>query len=124
MRKFVFIVEKTDAGYAASAEEKRYAVSAIGSNMAELRKNIVIAVNARQAKEVAEQHIIIRFHLVQFFTYYKVINTSALAARIGISQSLLSQYANGIKVPSQKQVNRILTGINELGKEFTYIELT
>lgn len=123
MRKIVFIVEKTNAGYGAFAEGKRCPVCAIGSNMAELRKNIVAAVNSWHTKEVAEKNIIIRFHLVQFFTLYRVINTSALAARIGISQSLLSQYANGIKVPSQKQVNRILTGIKELAKELTYLEL-
>lgn len=123
MRKIVFIVEKTDAGYTAFAEEKRYHVSAAGSNMAELRKNIIHAVNNRQMKEVPGKNIIIRFQLVQFFTLYKVINTSALAARIGISQSLLSQYANGIKVPSQKQANRILAGIHELGKELTHMEL-
>ena len=123
MRKIVFIVERMDAGYTAFAEEKRNHISADGSNMSELRKNIIHAVNNRQMKEVPEKNIIIRFHLVQFFTLYKVINTSALAARIGISQSLLSQYANGIKVPSQKQANRILTGIHELGKELTYMEL-
>jgi transcriptional regulator with XRE-family HTH domain len=64
-----------------------------------------------------------RLDIAQFFEYYKVINSSALAERIGISQSLLSQYANRIKTPSEKQVNRILTSIKDLGKELTHLEL-
>lgn len=127
MKKIVFIVEKSGTGYSAYAEEDRYPVGTTGRNMAELRKNILDAMNTwteyKGLKEVGEKDVIVRLDLAQFFEYYKVINASALAERIGISQSLLSQYANRIKVPSEKQVNRILTGIKELGKEFIHLEL-
>ncbi|MFN8320315.1 MAG: hypothetical protein U0V54_12930, partial [Saprospiraceae bacterium] len=58
----------------------------------------------------------------QFFEYYKVINAKHLAGRIGMNETLLSQYVNGIKKPSKKQVNRIVDGLHEIGREL--MELT
>ena len=58
----------------------------------------------------------------QFFEYYKVINSKHLAVRIGMNESLLSQYVNGKKKPSKKQVERIVDGLHQIGQEL--IELT
>lgn len=127
MKKFVFVVERTDTGYSAYIEDEKIPVFTAGSNVQELRRNILDAINTwRELKgqpDVTEKDVIMRLDLAQFFEYYNVINSSALAERIGMSQSLLSQYANGIKTPSEKQVNRILTSIRELGKELTHLEL-
>lgn len=127
MKKFVFIVERTDTGYSAYIEDEKIPVFTAGSNVQELRRNLLDAINTwRELKgqpDVTEKDVIMRLDLAQFFEYYNVINSSALAERIGMSQSLLSQYANGIKTPSEKQVNRILTSIRELGKELTHLEL-
>ncbi|QEH41557.1 helix-turn-helix domain-containing protein [Chitinophaga sp. XS-30] len=127
MKRYTFIVEKTDTGYSAFAADDKVPVVTTGADMPQLRKNILDALNTwldiKHMKPAVEKELIIRLDLAQFFEYYKVINSSALAERIGISQSLLSQYANGIKNPSDKQVNRILTGIKALGQELTYLEL-
>lgn len=125
--KYTFIVEKTDTGYSAFAADDKIPVVTTGPDMTQLRSNILDAINSwrevKGMKDIVEKDLIIRLDLAQFFEYYKVINSSALAERIGISQSLLSQYANGIKSPSEKQVNRILTGIKELGQELCHLEL-
>ncbi|MGN6510874.1 MAG: hypothetical protein ACTHLD_15520 [Chitinophaga sp.] len=127
MRKIVFIVEKTGTGYSAYAVDDKLPVGTTARTMAQLRTNIVDAINTwrslKKLSDISEKDVIIRLDLTQFFEYYKVINSSALAERIGISQSLLSQYANSIKTPSEKQVNRILSGIRELGRELTHLEL-
>lgn len=127
MKKFIFVVEKTRTGYSAFAEDEKINVVTTGRNMPELRGNVLDAMNTwRELKGqagVTDKEIVIRLDLAQFFKYYKVINSSALAERIGISQSLLSQYANGIKTPSEKQVNRILSSIRELGRELMHLEL-
>ncbi|RPD41344.1 XRE family transcriptional regulator [Chitinophaga barathri] len=127
MKKIVFIVEKTGTGYSAYAVDDKFPVGTAAANMTELRQNILDAMNTwRELKglpDVSEKDVMIRLDLAQFFEYYKVINSSALAERIGISQSLLSQYANRIKIPSEKQVNRILSSIKDLGKELTHLEL-
>lgn len=125
--KYVFTVEKTGTGYSAFAADDRIPVATTGSTMARLRMNVLDAINTWREtnglRDISEKDLIIRLDITQFFEYYKVINSSALAERIGISQSLLSQYANGIKSPSEKQVNRILSGIKDLGKELSHLEL-
>lgn len=125
--KYTFIVEKTDIGYSAFAENEKVPVATVGSTMPELRQNILDAINTYREeaglKEVTPKDIIIQLDIPQFFEYYNIINTTALAERIGLSRSLLSQYANGIKHPSNKQVNKILEGVRSLGKELSQIEL-
>ncbi|RAJ87868.1 helix-turn-helix protein [Chitinophaga dinghuensis] len=128
MKRIVFVVEKTGTGYSAFAKNfEKYPIGTTGKNMRDLRKNILDATHlfqdAHHLKHAKEDDIIISLDLHQFFEYYKIINATALAERIGMSQSLLSQYANGIKSPSEKQTNKILQGIRELGKEFTQLEL-
>ena len=70
-------------------------------------------------------HLIIHFEIdfKQFFEYYKVINSKHLAKRIGMNESLLSQYVNGKKQPSKKQIERIIDGLHEIGKELTELIL-
>ena len=48
-------------------------------------------------------------------------STKFLAKRIGMNESLLSQYVHGVKKPSVAQTNRILAGIREIGQELSSI---
>jgi transcriptional regulator with XRE-family HTH domain len=127
MKKLIFIVEKTSTGYSAYAADDNLPVGTTGENMTALKQNVVDAVNTYREhaglKPVTEDNIIIQLDIKQFFEYYKVINAKALAERIGMSQSLLSQYANGIKAPSERQANKIVEGIKELGRELVKLEL-
>lgn len=51
------------------------------------------------------------------------LNTSAIARRMGISQSLFAQYISGIKKPSEKRLNEILTIMQEVGRELMSIKI-
>lgn len=51
------------------------------------------------------------------FLSHPELNASAIARRIGISQSLMSQYINGIKKPSQERERLILDEVNKIGHE-------
>jgi hypothetical protein len=59
--------------------------------------------------------------LSQFFEFYKVINAKALSERIGMNQSLLAQYITGKKKPSSSQTQRILKGVQQIGRELAEI---
>jgi transcriptional regulator with XRE-family HTH domain len=61
------------------------------------------------------------FDLESFFDFYKVINAKALSERIGMNQSLLSQYIKGIKKPSASQTKRILNGVQQIGRELSEV---
>ncbi|GAA0523348.1 helix-turn-helix domain-containing protein [Chitinophaga japonensis] len=127
MKKIAFIVEKTATGFSAYAEDfEQTPVGTTGKDMATLKKNITEALHLYRGhkglKPVPDKDIVILLDLQQFFEYYKEINAKSLSERIGMNQTLLSQYVNGIKKPSVKQVKKILAGVKALGQELTQLE--
>ena len=122
MKKIAIIVEKTETGYSAYSEN--YPVYTVGSNLDELKNNILEALNLYFEKaedKVSELDLKITLDLPQFFEFYKVINAKALSDRIGMNQSLLAQYINGNKKPSSAQTQRILKGVQQIGRELSEI---
>lgn len=128
MKKITFIVEKTNDGFSAYALDKNIAVGTSGSSMSELKANIVDAYNTyadeMDTEEVSIDHIQIQLDVPQFFEFYKIINASALGHMIGMDKTLISQYVNGHKKPGAKQIDRILSGIRQLGKELCELDLS
>ena len=121
-KQIVFIVEKTDTGF--SAYSDTFSVYTTGQNFTELLINATEASNLcfeDQEIYVTEKNIKLEIDLQQFFKYYRIINAKFLAARIGMNESLLSQYVKGHKKPSSSQTNRILSGVQEIGKELANI---
>ena len=98
-----------------------------GKNFEELKANMLEALNLyldfSEKKLVTAESIITKIDLPSFFEFYSVINAKALSKRINMNESLLSQYVTGKKEPSEKQINRILTGVKELGKELMQLEI-
>ncbi len=123
-RKLNFIIEKTDTGFSVFSE--KYPIYSTGRNISELYTNIAEAATLYfedQEVIISSANINLEIDLKQFFTHYRVLNAKFLAERIGMSESLLSQYVNGHKKPSKKQTERILKGIHEIGKELLDIHL-
>ena len=60
--------------------------------------------------------------LPQFFDFYKVLNTKALSETIGIKQDLLSEYVNGTKKPTPSQTRKILSGVQQLGRQLAALQ--
>lgn len=123
MKKIEIIVERTKTGYSAYAV--KYPVYTVGNSLEELRTNILEALNIyfkEKNKYVQEDNLRIVLDLPQFFEFYKVINAKALSERIGINQSLLAQYIKGNKKPSATQTQRILKGVQQVGKELAAIQ--
>ena len=122
MKKITIIVEKTTTGYSAFAEE--YSVYTVGKNLDELKFNILEALNLYfegSQNAITSDHLKITLDLPQFFEFYKVINAKALSDRIGMNQSLLAQYISGGKKPSSVQTQRILKGVQQIGRELSEI---
>jgi len=74
-----------------------------------------------KGQRVCEDDLKVTLDIAQFFAFYKVINAKAFSERIGMNQSLLAQYINGIKKPSPIQTQRILKGVQQIGKELAEI---
>jgi len=121
--KIQMVVERTKTGYSAYSE--KYPVYTVGNSLEELKTNMLEAINLyfeEQGKAITDKDLKISLDLPQFFEFYKIINAKALSERIGINQSLLAQYINGIKKPSPTQTQRILKGVQQVGKELAAIQ--
>lgn len=122
MKKITLLVEKTETGYSAYAED--YPVYTVGTNLDELKNNILESLNLyfdETKSQITADDLKIVLDLPQFFEFYKVINAKALSERIGMNQSLLAQYIKGNKKPSTAQAQRILKGVQQIGRELSEI---
>jgi hypothetical protein len=122
MKKIEMIVERTKTGYSAYAQN--YPVATTGEDLVELKSNMVEALNLYfegNGHQVSENEIKVTLDLSQFFEFYKVINAKAFSERIGMNQSLLAQYITGKKKPSSLQTQRILNGVQQIGRELAEI---
>jgi predicted RNase H-like HicB family nuclease len=114
--KIVIIIEKTKDGFSAYAAD--HPVYTTGSSMNELFSNIKEAfILYIDDENFNDSRISYEIDFNQFFKHYKVLNANALAGRIGMNPTLLSQYISGHKKPSPSQSRRILYGINRIGQE-------
>ncbi len=125
MNKIKFKVIKEKNGFSASAKHHENHLFAEGETPSDLKKSTISAVHAvypATKKEEIEQSIVLIHNIRTIFDFLP-IKKKALAKRIKMNPSLLTQYAEGIKKPSKKQLERIQSGIVQLGKELIELEL-
>ena len=134
MKKSVkIVVEKASDGFTAYIPELPGCIT-FGNSLDEIKENIkeAIALQLDGMKEDGEEipfnlreefTIELKLDVAQVFNLYQSINSTGFAKRIGMSQSLLSQYVNGLKKPSEKQSRRILEGVVNFGRELSHIQV-
>jgi predicted RNase H-like HicB family nuclease len=123
-KKISIIVERTDTGFSAFSND--YPIFSTGRTIPELMDNVIEAANLYfEDDKIVLKHDNLRFEIdfKQFFQYYKVLNSKFLADKIGMNPTLLSQYVQGHKKPSEKQTEKILYGIHQIGQELSEINL-
>ena len=117
-------ITKEKVGYSAVTKQGNDFIGTQGNSFDELKINILEAINlAFTDKNIvyAIEEISFSLDLQSFFEFYKVINAKALSERIGMNQSLLAQYITGKKKPSHSQTQRILNGVQQIGRELAEI---
>jgi len=121
-KKQVIIIEKTRDGFSGYARD--IPVYTTGASIAELIKNAAEAISLYYGVDDFDSTgISFEIDFKQFFKYYRVINVKALAEKIGMNPSLISQYVSGTKKPSEKQSRKILYGINMIGQELAEMKV-
>ena len=123
-KKIKMIVERTETGFSAFSDN--YPIFTTGRTIPELIDNAFAASTLYfENDEIELTHENIKFEIdfKQFFQYYKVLNSKFLADKIGMNPTLLSQYIQGHKKPSNKQTEKILSGIQQIGQELSEINL-
>ena len=123
-KKIKITVEKTDTGFSAFCND--YPIYTTGCTIPELIDNAFEAASFYfEDENIKLTHENLKFEIdfKQFFQYYKVLNSKFLADKIGMNPTLLSQYVQGHKKPSEKQTEKILYGIHQIGQELVEINL-
>jgi len=124
IKKIKVTVEKTDTGFSAFCDD--YPIFTTGRTIPELIDNTFESANLYfEDDDIKLTHDNFKFEIdfKQFFKYYKVLNAKFLADKIGMNPTLLSQYVQGHKKPSDKQTEKILFGIHQIGQELSEINL-
>lgn len=65
-----------------------------------------------------------KYTITEVFKHLPYLNMAKVAELSGINRSLLSQYAAGIKIPSDKQLKKVKQALREIGKELLSIDIT
>jgi len=123
-KKIKMIVEKTDTGFSAYSED--FPIFTTGKTVPELINNAYEAAQLFFEEEnikISHENIKFEIDFKQFFQYYKVLNAKFLAEKIGMNPTLLSQYIQGRKKPSEHQTEKILKGIQQIGRELSEMNL-
>ena len=123
--KITVKILKEEKGYGATSRIGEKFIATCGDTFDELKEMILDAVNLAFEEEgfvYTFEEIDLIYDMESFFAFYKVINAKALSERIGMNQSLLSQYISGIKKPSGRQAHRILQGVHQIGRELLEVK--
>lgn len=125
MKRLKIIVEKTSNGFSAYSE--KFPVFTTGKNIKELKKNIIEALSyffeeTNETITISENNLEFNYSIASLFALYP-INLKHFAERIGINYTLLSQYVQGRKRPSEKQTEKIVAGLQEVGRELSHVQL-
>ena len=122
--KITITVIKENEGYTATAIVKNNFIATEAETFEDMRTKVLEAVNLTfedKGFDYTLDEIIFEYDLESFFDFYKVLNVKALSKRIGMNQSLLAQYIKCIKKPSPAQTKRILSGVQQIGRELSEV---
>ena len=134
MEKVQVIIERSKTGYSAYLPELPGCIST-GSSIQELKQNITEAISFHMEgmKEdklsvprlmAGEFSLQFKFDVETFLNHYdQVFTRRALSRLTGINESLISQYAAGLKHPRRAQAKRIEKGLHDLAKELLEVSL-
>ena len=135
MKKNMVILEKTnDGGYSAYVPELPGCVAS-ADTLPEMKRIIGEAVDFHidgmklESLQIpgpfqGEFDLSYKMDIASLFDWFSgVLTKSGISRLTGMNQSLISQYASGIKTPSSKQSKKIENAIHSLGREILEIEL-
>jgi len=127
VKKIVVVVERTKTGYCAYS--KKYPVCTTGSTISDLKENMTEALKfyfketpVNRSIKFKKEMIYYEYDMREFFKIYKILNAKEFAVKIRMNSTLLSQYVNGKKNPSEEQTFRIYNGILQVSKELGEIK--
>lgn len=100
--------------YATPEQRNRFTLSDEGIHWSEIDEDLCFEGFFREKKSNP---------LYELFINHPELNASAIARRLGISQSLFAQYISGTKKPSKERLEEIFSVIRSIGCELCSISV-
>ena len=100
--------------YATPEQRNRFTLSDEGIHWSEIDEDLCFEGFFREKKSNP---------LYEIFINHPELNASAIARRLGISQSLFAQYISGTKKPSKERLEEIFSVIRSIGSELCSISI-
>lgn len=100
--------------YATPEQRNRFTLSDEGIHWSEIDEDLCFEGFFREKKSNP---------LYELFINHPELNASAIARRLGISQSLFAQYISGTKKPSKERLEEIFSVIRSIGSELRSISI-
>jgi predicted RNase H-like HicB family nuclease len=136
MKKLTVVAERTGTGYSAYIPDVPGIITT-GDTYDEIKKNIREALELYWEGEnendlpyavLMAKHnnfdIELQVDMQDLFDHFEGVLTKAGLAKItGLNQSLISQYASGLKNPSEKQAKKIEAALHNLADQLRAIRL-
>lgn len=125
--KITGIIEKgADGLYSVRTEQRigNFCPGGFGENVDEAKEDFFDSISEAiemlpesESMTIDEIEVEFQYDLQSFFNYFDFFNLTKLAHFIGINESQLRQYKNGLSFPNEKTTNKILEGVHSIGKE-------
>ena len=124
------IIEKgTDGFYSIYSDGMllNHGFGGFGSSVEEAKADFMASIN--EAKEmIAEDgetlpndaesiRVVFKYDLQSFFNYFDWINVSQFAKKVGVNESKMRQYKNGLAFAGEATTKKILAAIKNIGAE-------
>lgn len=134
MKSVQVIIERSTTGYSAYVPDLQGCVST-GSSIEEVKQSILEAISfhldgmkeddlALPVEFTKQYSLRFTYDVETFLQHYdKIFSRRALSRLTGVNESLLSQYASGLKHPRPAQAKRIERGLHQLAYELLQINL-
>lgn len=100
--------------YATPEQRNRFTLSDEGIHWSEIDEDLCFEGFFREKKSNP---------LYELFINHPELKASAIARRLGISQSLFAQYISGTKKPSKERLEEIFSAIRSIGSELCSISV-
>ncbi len=133
MKTIIVILEKSEGNYSAYIPALEGCI-ATGESLQEVKQNIEEAVEfhldgmKKEGLDIPEVFqndytYVYKIDIESLFEWFSgVLTKSGISKLTGMNQSLVSQYANGMKKPGPKQTKKIEEAIHSFGEELLSIQ--
>ena len=128
MKKVTVIIEvSNDGGFSCYMADdiEGFGLMGYGDTAEEAKNDLLVAydeikeLNKEEGKETPALEFSFKYDIASFFDYYKMLNVTEVARRVGINPSLMRRYRSGISHASQKQYDKLRDYIHRLGAELS-----